>query len=140
MTETREIAINSEFSPTNQGATMQQIPLPPLAEGQIHVGIIGNAIGDYYHLILLPGDNDDASWQAQIDWAKSIGGDLPDRVEQAMLFKHFRDQFKEDWYWSNESHHADAGFAWCQHFDGGTQDGILEGYELRARAVRRLPI
>lgn len=119
---------------------MQQIPVPPLAEGEIHVSIIGNASGDYYHLILLPGDNDDANWQAQMDWAQSIGGELPDRVEQAMLFKHFREQFKEDWYWSNETHHRDAGYAWCQYFGYGTQDGLRKLGELRARAVRRLSI
>lgn len=117
------------------------LSIQPIAEGEIHVGIIGDANGDYYHLILLPGDNDDASWQSQIDWAKSIGGDLPDRVEQAMLFKHFRDQFKEDWYWSNEPHEDNAEYAWYQGFGGGYQDygGYAYG-KLSARAVRRLKI
>lgn len=127
-------------SPCIQGWHMLQIPLPPLYDGEIHVGIIGNASGDYYHLILLPGDNDDANWQAQMDWAQSIGGYLPDRVEQAMLFKHACEQFKDDWYWSNEHHNCNSDYAWYQRFDQGNQNISRKTNELRARAVRRLSI
>ncbi len=101
---------------------MQQLQRPPLAEGEIYVGAIGDANGDFYHVILLPGDNDDASWKAQMEWAKSIGGDLPSRVEQAMLWANFRDQFKKDWYWSNEIHHSASGWAWFQYFYYGYQN------------------
>lgn len=120
---------------------MQQIQLPPLAEGETYVGAIGDKNGDFYHVILLPGDNDDATWQASLDWAKSIGGDLPNRVEQAMLWANHRDQFKDDWYWSNETHHRYDECAWCQLFGYGDQSYYHKGYyDCRARAVRRLPI
>ena len=119
---------------------MQQLQLPPLAEGETYVGSIGDASGDLYHVILLPGDNDDAEWQAQMDWAKSIGGDLPTRIEQSMLWANHRDQLKKDWYWSNETHHTESGWAWYQSFGSGGQYDVHESYELRARAVRRLPI
>jgi hypothetical protein len=46
---------------------MQQLQIPPLAEGEIYIGAIGNKNGDFHHVILLPGDNDGASWQAQIE-------------------------------------------------------------------------
>ena len=62
------------------------INLPELAEGETYVGCIGDAAGNLHHVILLPGDNDDADWDAQMEWAKSIGGDLPNRIEQAMQF------------------------------------------------------
>ena len=52
---------------------MQTIPLPPLAEGEIYVGCIGDAAGNLHHIILLPGDNDDAMHETQLEWAKSIG-------------------------------------------------------------------
>jgi hypothetical protein len=117
-----------------------QLATPPLAEGEIYIGAIGNAQGELYHLILLPGDNDDATWQEQLDWAKSIGGDLPNRIEQAMLWANFRDQFQEDWYWSNETHHSEAGHAWCQVFINGRQSNLHKDRSSRARAVRRLPI
>lgn len=58
MNETREITINSKFSPAHKGATMQQIPLPPLAEGEIHVGIIGTAMGDGYYAGRIRMDDD----------------------------------------------------------------------------------
>ncbi len=119
---------------------MQQLQLPPLAEGEIYVGAIGDTAGDIYHVILLPGDNDAATWQAKMDWAKSIGGDLPTRVEQAMLWANHRDQFQKDWYWSNETHHTESGWAWYQFFDDGDQYDNRKILELRARAVRRLPI
>jgi hypothetical protein len=109
---------------------------PELNPGEIYVGRINDQ-----HIVLLPGDNDNANWQDALDWAKSIGGDLPNRIEQAMLWANHRDQFQEDWYWSNETHEQDSAYAWCQDFGYGEQisnhkDDVL----CRARAVRRLPI
>ena len=116
------------------------INLPELAEGETYVGAIGDAAGNLHHVILLPGDNDYATHEAQLEWAKSIGGDLPSRIEQAMLWANHRDQFKKDWYWSNEIHDADSGWAWCQNFCDGYQNFSGRNNELRARAVRRLVI
>ncbi|RQV01069.1 DUF1566 domain-containing protein [Burkholderia cenocepacia] len=115
---------------------MQQLQIPSLAEGEIYVGAIGDKNGDFHHVILLPGDNDAAPWTDQLDWAKSIGGDLPTRVEQALLFANCRDAFERDWYWSNEPN-GDR-WAWYQYFDYGGQDSYLQSLKLRARAVRRL--
>lgn len=80
---------------------MNHITTPELNAGELYVGAIRSPNGSGYHTILLPRDNDDADWQTQMDWAKSIGGDLPDRIEQAMLYKHHSAQFQPDWYWSN---------------------------------------
>jgi len=119
---------------------MKQLQIPPLADGEIYIGAIGDQQGSVHHVILLPGDNDDASWQDQLAWAKSIGGDLPTRVEQAMLWASHRDQFQSDWYWSNELHHAVSGYAWSQTFTYGSQYLSYTSAQLRARAVRRLPV
>ena len=116
------------------------INLPELSEGETYIGCIGDALGNLHHVILLPGDNDDDTHEAQLEWAKSIGGDLPSRIEQAMLFANHLDQFKKDWYWSNEIRLAEPGWAWCQNFTSGDQSDFSRGYELRARAVRRVPI
>ena len=102
---------------------MQQLQIPPLAEGEIYVGCIGDAAGNLHHVILLPGDNDDATHEAQIEWAKSIGGDLPNRIEQAMLWANHRDQFKKDWYWSNETHQSESSWAWSRPARG-TSEGV----------------
>ena len=114
--------------------------LPELAEGETYVGCIGDALGNLYHIILLPGDNNDATHEAQLEWAKSIGGDLPSRIEQAMLWANHRDQFKKDWYWSNETHHSESGWVWSQCFYRGRQSSCYRFDEIRARAVRRVPI
>lgn len=119
---------------------MQQLQIPPLAEGEVYVGAIGDKSGDFYHVVLLPGDNDDATFDEQQAWAKSIGGDLPTRVEQAMLWAGFRDLFQKDWYWSNETHHRESGWAWYQYFGNGGQDSYDKDLRCRARAVRRLSI
>ncbi|MBB2928353.1 DUF1566 domain-containing protein [Paraburkholderia silvatlantica] len=116
---------------------MQQLHLPPLAEGEVYVGAVGDKDGSGHHVILLPGDNNGASWKAQMEWAKSIGGDLPSRIEQAMLWANFREQFKQDLYWSNEVHHRNSGWAWYQYFLYGNQYYFNQDYEFRARAVRR---
>ncbi|CAB3730438.1 DUF1566 domain-containing protein [Paraburkholderia rhynchosiae] len=121
---------------------MQQLQIPPLSEGEVYVGSIGDKNGDVQHIVLLPGDNERASWSDQLAWAKSIGGDLPTRVEQAMLFANFRDQFQQAAYWSNTPD-ADPdydGWAWYQDFYYGGQISSHKGHALRARAVRRLSI
>jgi hypothetical protein len=121
---------------------MNNFQIPPLAEGEVYVGAIGDKNGDFYHVILLPGDNDDANWQSQMAWAKSIGGDLPNRIEQAMLWAAHRDQFQQYAYWSNEQDDDPeyAGWAWYQRFNNGIQYNYHQDSELRARAVRRIKI
>ena len=120
---------------------MKKLQLPSLNEGETYIGAIGNKAGEVYHVILLPGDNEDSDWQSAMDWAKSIGGDLPTRIEQAMLFDSFLDRFERDWYWSNTTVDGDDASAWFQNFTSGLQDDCHKGYyNCRARAVRRLPI
>lgn len=124
---------------------MQQLQIPPLAEGEIYIGAIGNKSGDVYHLVLLPGDNDRATHANQLEWAKSIGGDLPTKLESAMLFAHAKEEFQPAWYWTNETfvdpdEPEDTNYAWVQHFDYGGQYDFHEDSHYRARAVRRLPI
>jgi hypothetical protein len=119
---------------------MKHLTIPETAEGETYIGCIGDAAGNLHHVILLPGDNDDASHESQLEWAKSIGGDLPNRIEQAMLWANHRAQFKRNWYWSNDIHHSESSWAWCQDFLIGDQFISYRTGELRARAVRRLPI
>ena len=114
--------------------------LPELNPGEIYAGAIGDTAGNLHHVILLPGDNDDATWQHQMDWAASIGGELPNRIEHALLWQNCREHFKQDWYWSGEENASDAGWAWFQHFDDGSQGLSHQNDQLRARAVRRVVV
>ena len=119
---------------------MQQIQIPPLAEGEIYlIGFVG-ANGDVSHTILLPGDNEAATWQEQMDWAKSIGGDLPTRAELVVAYEKHCDQFQRTAYWSNtpDDDPDYSGWAWYQLFHYGGQTISDKGYRFRARAVRRL--
>lgn len=116
-------------------ATVNKLANPEL--GEIYAGAIINPDGTGHHIIRLPGDNDDATWDEQMEWAKSIGGDLPDRVEQAMFYKNMPEQFKKDWYWSNTQ--REAGSAWSQHFTNGHQLWRYTLIKCRAVAVRRVP-
>ncbi|CAJ0862493.1 hypothetical protein R77567_01653 [Ralstonia sp. LMG 32965] len=122
---------------------MQQIQIPPLAEGEIYLCGIVNAVGDVTHTILLPAEAEKRlSWPDAMEWAKSLNADLPTRAELVIAFEQHRSQFKEAAYWSNtpDADPEYAGWAWYQGFGYGFQSYYLQNYELRARAVRRLTI
>ena len=121
------------------GENMKQIQIPDLAEGEIYICCLVDANGDVEHTVLLPIENDRAPWQAQMDWAKSIGADLPTRAELVIAYEKHRDQFQKTAYWSNTPDDVPgyAGWAWYQGFDSGLQYYSDQSSEFRARAVRR---
>ncbi len=90
-------------------------------------------------LVLLPGD-ESLTWNAALEWAEKQGGALPSRIDQLVLFKNVKSEFKEAWYWSGEQYAGDSGYAWYQYFSYGNQSYVHKGSHGRARAVRRLPI
>lgn len=111
----------------------------PLQTGEMYVGLIlHKGLREGHHIILLPGDHDASNWADAKKWAASIGGDLPSRPEQALLFADFRDEFKKEAYWSNTAYEHASGYAWCQYFGYGYQLSNDVNDNLRARAVRRL--
>lgn len=113
--------------------------LPELNEGERYTATIITE-SERYHLIRLPGDNDPANHADQIAWAKSIGGDLPNRVESALLYREAKSEFQERAYWTNEIDAEDPVYAWCQYFLNGHQHWSSTNGTLRARAVRRLVV
>ena len=117
------------------------LDLPELNAGEIYVGAIISADGTKRdHIILLPESKDKINWKDAMDWAKSIGGDLPNRCESALLFATMKDHFEKEWYWTNEQHADDSDCAWVQYFYNGLQYNGLKLPEFRARAVRRLSV
>ena len=114
---------------------------------QLHAGeryagiIINSATGKpTHHLILIPQQPETRlTWDEAIAWAASIGVELPTRQESVLLYANLKPAFESDWYWASEQRGGED-YAWCQYFDGGTQDGYHKLSELRARAIRRLPI
>ncbi|WP_237772445.1 DUF1566 domain-containing protein [Herbaspirillum robiniae] len=107
-----------------------------LKEGEHYAGILLGKDGHPdQHIILLPGDVE-KDWEGSKSWAKSIGGELPNRREQSLLIANLKGEFKATWYWSSEP--SGDGWAWCQSFSYGSQSIHHTGNALRARAVRRI--
>ncbi|WP_034301013.1 DUF1566 domain-containing protein [Herbaspirillum sp. RV1423] len=90
------------------------------------------------HIFLLPGEAESIEWAPAKEWATSIGGELPTRREQSLLFANLKEEFASAWYWSVEP--SGTGWAWYQHFSRGDQYCDHTRNALRARAVRRLVI
>lgn len=122
-------------------APVNPFAIPELREGEVYLGGVITPCGTKCrHTILLPGERKKINWNDAMEWAASIGGDLLDRVEQALAFATMKDQFKPEWYWSNTQHAVDSYVAWDQDFDDGDQFSHDKSFEARARAVRRLEI
>jgi hypothetical protein len=111
-----------------------------LQEGEKFAFCITHPDDKTTYTILLPVDQTVASWDEGMKLAKSLGGDLPDRAEQALFYKYMPEEFKEDWYWSNTQHAGDSDYAWCQYFLDGYQSSYDKSSELRVRPVRRITI
>lgn len=109
-----------------------------LKQGEQYAGIILGKNGQPdHHLILLPGQASDVTFQQAQEFATKAGGELPTRREQALLYANLKEEFEERWYWSGELHASGSGYAWYQFFSYGGQYNIDTLYKCRARAVRR---
>ena len=91
-------------------------------------------------LVLLPGDAEDLTWEQAKAWAAEKEGSLPSRIDQLVLFKNLKSEFKEAAYWSCTPDAGDEAYAWCQGFGSGLQGTSHKTNTLRARAVRRIAI
>ena len=116
-----------------------------LAAGEHYAGLVLGKDGEpSYHLVLLPGQADDITWDKAMEWAGKQGGEyvasLPTRREQSLLYANLKEEFEERAYWSCEAHESESGWAWCQSFSYGLQSTGSRYCALRARAVRRLAI
>lgn len=117
------------------------VALPTLTDDERYAGLILDSDGaPTHHLILLPGAAEDVTWPDALAWAEQAGGTLPTCQEQALLYANLKAEFTANWYWSSEQYAGGEAYAWCQHFLLGSQCSHHKFNELRARAVRRLPI
>lgn len=123
-----------------------QRPAPNLRPGEIAAGLILDVdTGDIHHLVLMPGELINVTW----DQAKAIftatGGDLPDTCEMTLLNSNLLDEFDiEEQYWSNEVGRMQGDVADTVMYHSFGPDGCFEftGKDdtMRARGVRRVPI
>jgi hypothetical protein len=123
-------------------ATPAQAPAvgrPSLAAGELYAGVILGKDGEPdHHIILLPGAVENMTWEKAKEWAASVGGELPTRREQSLLYANLKEEFAEAWYWSGTQSARYSYGAWNQGFDVGGQGNGRKYDEFRARAVRRL--
>ena len=111
--------------------------IPELKEGEKYAFSLTLPDGKTIHTILLPGD-EKKNWGDAMEWAKSLGGDLPDRAEQALFYKYMPEELKQDWYWSNTQHAGYSDYAWFQDFYYGHQYYGDKSCDCRVRPVRRV--
>ena len=111
-----------------------------LRAGERYAGAVLDEDGDHqFHLVLMaqrPAAK--LNWQAAMEWAQGIGGSIPTRQEQALLYANCKPHLKPEWHWSSESYESDASFAWYCHFLNGYQGGNHKSAEGAAVAVRRV--
>ena len=120
-----------------KAASVAKIAMPAMKKGEVWICGMVQLDGHVVHTILMPGESKDLKHHDAMDWAKKQGGDLPDRVEQAVLFRDYRKLFQQRAYWSNTTHADFSGFAWHQLFNYGNQYDWSKDDKLLARAVRR---
>lgn len=111
-----------------------------LQPGEHYAGAVLDTDGEHLHHLVLMADVPDSklAWQSAMDWATSVGGALPTRQEQALLFANCNPHLKPAWPWSSETHAADASSAWVCYFDNGGQYDYSKSCEGSAVAVRRV--
>jgi hypothetical protein len=125
--EARDEAVGSE-------AAFDHTRLRP---DELYAGIVDGADGPY-HLIVLPGEARNVTWQQAKAFAAVIGGHLPSVQEHDVLMESVRGEFTLDSaYWSSSTRDTDSAF----YLDfSGTGHCDYESIDagLRARAVRRV--
>ena len=111
-----------------------------LKPGEHYAGQVLDENGELlHHLVLMAEQPSEAlSWDAAMKWAESVGGSLPTRQEQALLFANCKPHIKPEWHWSSEVFGLNASYAWYCYFLDGTQYYGRKLNEGSARAVRRL--
>ena len=111
-----------------------------LAPGEHYAGAVLDANGHHmHHLVLMAAKPEgDLDWKAALEWAEEVGGALPTRQEQALLFANCKPHLQPRWHWSCEQHETEASYAWDCHFSLGYQHNTHRSFEGSAVAVRRV--
>ncbi len=111
-----------------------------LQPGEHYAGAVLDADGGHQHHLVLMAPRPEAklAWQAAMDWAEEVGGALPTRQEQALLYANCKPHLQPTWHWSCQEHEDDASYAWFCIFYYGTQYYGPKSFEGSAVAVRRV--
>jgi hypothetical protein len=118
--------------------TFAQVEIP-LRPGERYAGAVISEFGNVLHHVVLMAERTTGklNWQAAKDWAASVGGELPTRQEQALLYANCKPHLQPVWHWSCEENEDDASYAWYCGFGHGRQGNNRKSYEGSVVAVRR---
>jgi hypothetical protein len=125
---------------TQHAPALLRIPEVEIAlkQGEHYAGPVLDADGNVLHHLVLMAElpDGDLAWDDAMAWAESVGGSLPTRQEQALLFANCKPHLQPVWHWSCQQHEENASSAWRCGFYNGYQNYYLKSYEGAARAVR----
>jgi len=116
-----------------------------MEECEHYAGVILNKDGELsHHLILLPGEAIEINWSEAVQWARKIGGELPEPNEHALLYANLRNHFEHNYeeldYWTAMERPQYKEYAYTQNFATGDQVYDDKDASKRARAIRRVAI
>jgi len=111
-----------------------------LHPGEHYAGPVLDESGHLLHHLVLMAQRptDKLNWQAAMDWAQRVGGTLPNRQEQSLLFANCKPHLQSGWHWSSETYEDDASYAWLCLFSHGYIHDDHKSFEGSAVAVRRV--
>lgn len=109
---------------------------------EIYAGILLGKNGEPDQKIFVLSDEPATAltWEVAMAWAKSLDASLPTKRELALLYANVPELFENECYWSSEQSASFDGIAWSKPFGYGGQYYDGNDSELRARAVRRVPV
>jgi len=131
--------IGPQFQGDDEPAAPAAVTALDLQPGEHYAGVVLDDSGNVnHHLVLMAARPDSKlAWQPAMDWATGIGGTLPTRQEQALLFANCKPHLEAEWHWSSETHANNASYAWHCSFGYGDTYDYRKSYEGSAVAVRR---
>ena len=111
-----------------------------LHPGEHYAGQVLDESGHLLHHLVLMAQRptDKLNWQAAMDWAQRVGGALPNRQEQSLLFANCKPHLQSDWHWSSETYEDDASYAWNCYFTDGDINLSRKSFEGGVVSVRRV--
>ena len=113
-----------------------------LQPGERYAGAVLGEDGHILHHLVLMAQRPAVllNWQAAMDWASSVGGRLPNRQEQALLYANCKPYMEHTWHWTCVTDEDNASYAWYCDFYDGSQLYAHKGDEGSAVAVRSITV
>jgi len=109
--------------------------------GGIYAGVTTSFSGRPYALVLLPDKAGSCvNWKTAGEWARSIGGDLPTRLDAALLFANLDKHLASSWVFISDGDEHPGNTDWGRVFNDGWYSKYRNRSGFGAYAVRRIPL